>query len=73
MSCVVCICAAVTEGDLLDAIRCGASKASAVMARTGAGLTCGDCREDLDDLIDEVSSTPARIPASGVVGGEGTP
>jgi bacterioferritin-associated ferredoxin len=71
MSCVVCVCAAVTESELLDAIRRGAARASALMACTGAGTTCGDCRDDLEELIEEAGVTSAGIPTSGIAGGEG--
>lgn len=71
MNGVVCICAAVTEGTLLEAIRCGASGSGALMARTGAGMTCGDCREDLEELIEEATLLPAGMPAAAVAGGEG--
>lgn len=70
MNCVVCVCAAVTEGTLLEAIRCGASGSGALMERTGAGMTCGDCREDLEELIEEAALLPAGTPAAGLAGGE---
>ena len=59
MTCLVCVCAALTEAELLEAIQSGASEASVSMARAGAGLTCGDCRPDLEELIEDADGAPS--------------
>lgn len=48
----VCICHAVTEGELGHALDSGAITLADVGIRTGAGTGCGTCHEHIEDLIE---------------------
>jgi bacterioferritin-associated ferredoxin len=48
-----CICHAVTEDQVKDAIDLGATTVDAVATVTQAGTGCGGCQEYIEDLIDE--------------------
>jgi bacterioferritin-associated ferredoxin len=47
-----CICAAVDESQVLDAIDDGADTVQAVGHATSAGTGCGSCHERIEDLIE---------------------
>jgi bacterioferritin-associated ferredoxin len=47
----VCLCYAVTETRIRDAITAGARDVADLGRRTGAGADCGQCRERLSHLI----------------------
>lgn len=47
----VCICRAVTESEIMDAVDLGATSLEAVGAATGAGTSCGTCHERIEDTI----------------------
>jgi bacterioferritin-associated ferredoxin len=47
----VCICQAVTEGDLYDAIEAGAQDLDELADRCGAGASCGGCVPVLEHLL----------------------
>lgn len=46
-----CICAAVTDAAVEDAISRGADSPEKVRAETGAGSGCGLCRDHVCDMI----------------------
>jgi NAD(P)H-nitrite reductase large subunit len=47
-----CICAAVDEGEILDAVDQGADTVFAVGCATRAGTSCGSCVDRIQDLIE---------------------
>ena len=47
-----CICFAVSEDDVTDAVLDGADTVEAVGEQTDAGTGCGSCRERLEGLIE---------------------
>jgi len=47
----LCICHAVTEGDVHDSVRAGCDTPDAVADRTGASTSCGSCRDRLCGLV----------------------
>lgn len=49
----VCICRAVTEREVKDAIDEGARSVDAVIAACCAGDDCGACHERIEDMIEE--------------------
>jgi bacterioferritin-associated ferredoxin len=59
-----CICEAVTDAAVQDAITAGARTVDAIGKATGAGTSCGSCEDHLCDLIhrltepDESATTP---------------
>jgi bacterioferritin-associated ferredoxin len=53
-----CICNAVTDDEVVDAIDAGASTIEAVGASTRAGTTCGGCHDTLEHLIDSCGACP---------------
>ena len=48
---IVCHCAAVTDRDIVKAVRQGAETLTQVCHRTGAGLCCGSCRRDVLTIL----------------------
>ena len=47
-----CICHAVTDHQVTDAVDSGATTVEAVGAATRAGTGCGICHETIEDLIE---------------------
>ncbi len=57
-----CICHAVTEHEVADAVHAGATTVEAIGQRTRAGTSCHTCHDTLDDLIDSCGACPlARL------------
>ena len=50
-----CICAAVTDAAVADAIREGARTEEDLGRVTGAGVACGSCHDHLCDMIQTVT------------------
>lgn len=48
---IVCFCLAVSEREIVAAIRAGAQTPQDVAAQCGAGTGCGSCREDIEALL----------------------
>jgi len=48
---LICVCAEVTEREILEAIGQGAASVDRVSAETGACGNCGDCRPDVEELL----------------------
>jgi bacterioferritin-associated ferredoxin len=61
----VCICAAVTEREVLEAIDQGAATVEEVSFCTGAGQHCGTCTRALTSIVD--ACTGDRREAGGSV------
>ncbi|GAB2476331.1 (2Fe-2S)-binding protein [Jatrophihabitans fulvus] len=49
----VCICHAVTDDEIEDAVDAGADSVAAVGLSTRAGTTCGTCHDHIDDIVAE--------------------
>lgn len=49
----VCLCKAVTDSEIVDAIDQGANQLSHLEGSLGVGTGCGCCRESAQQLIDE--------------------
>ena len=47
----VCLCQAVTESEVLDAIDAGATDLDALSNQTGVSTGCGCCREHAEALL----------------------
>jgi bacterioferritin-associated ferredoxin len=58
----VCICHAVTDTDVRDAVARGDRTADEVALTTGASTGCGTCRQRLCAVVDAVA--PADAPAA---------
>ncbi|WP_406503731.1 (2Fe-2S)-binding protein [Streptomyces sp. NBC_00212] len=50
---LLCLCAHITEGEVLTAVDGGAHDVSSVRDMTEASSGCGDCTVDIEDLIAE--------------------
>ncbi len=48
----VCICMAVTEKDIRDAVASGLDSTAEIMEKTGAGTRCGTCRSTVAAILD---------------------
>jgi bacterioferritin-associated ferredoxin len=59
----VCLCHAVTEAEVLDAVAAGAHSEEAVAETTHAGTGCAGCLERLGDLLDEAAPYGCRLRA----------
>ncbi len=49
----VCVCKAVTDNQIMQAINQGACTRRQLMQCTGAGGVCGKCSQSLKTLLDE--------------------
>ena len=58
----VCICSAVTAGELDAAIADGARCEEEVAQRTGAGSGCGTCVDRICDLLRAADPEHGRMP-----------
>ena len=50
---VVCVCNAIRENQVRDAVRCGASTACQVYRSLGCRAKCGQCSVTARSIIDE--------------------
>lgn len=50
---IICVCNAVSEKQIREAIRGGASSIGDLRAQTGCGTNCGSCVETAISLLDE--------------------
>ena len=53
---IVCICKAVTDRDISNAISGGAATLEEVAARTRAGTCCGSCRSFIESMIGQAAT-----------------
>ncbi len=53
-----CICNAVTDREVEDAVHAGAETIEEIGEVTAAGTTCGGCHSTLDSLIRSCTSCP---------------
>jgi bacterioferritin-associated ferredoxin len=59
----VCLCHAVTEDEILDAVDSGAVTEEEVGDLTFAGTGCGSCLERVGDLLDGAAPYGCRLRA----------
>ena len=50
---IVCHCQEITYGTILDAIANGANTVEIIGDVTEAGITCGSCIEDIEEILEE--------------------
>jgi bacterioferritin-associated ferredoxin len=48
---IVCLCYAVTQSDVEAEIKAGARTEQQIGDRCGAGTDCGDCSENISDIL----------------------
>ena len=60
---IICVCKAVGERTLREAIRSGARSVPELARATGASTDCGTCAKHLVELIAEELTPPASPPA----------
>ncbi|MEY8338210.1 (2Fe-2S)-binding protein [Lachnospiraceae bacterium 62-35] len=53
---IVCTCLGVTNGMIKEAIDKGATTLEEVQEATGAGTVCGSCNDDIQHIIDELTT-----------------
>ena len=58
---IVCVCNAITETEVREAARAGATCPDAAYARLGCEPHCGCCLDYAQELIDEVRSKPSHL------------
>jgi len=57
---IVCLCRRVSEGDLREAVRCGARTVEELSVRcAGAGMDCGACQPWLEECLGEGNAAGA--------------
>ena len=56
----VCVCYAVREAEVREAVRLGALEVEDVSEALGAGAGCGTCREAVQSLIDANAEAATR-------------
>jgi len=56
----ICSCRAVTDRTIRTAIVAGADSVEQIAAMCSAGARCGGCWPELERLLDEHRTTPAR-------------
>ncbi|MEW1750563.1 (2Fe-2S)-binding protein [Streptomyces angustmyceticus] len=59
---VVCVCRAVSEAEILAAVKSGCRGLAAVREETGANTGCGDCAADIEELLDLVGRPGQAVP-----------
>jgi bacterioferritin-associated ferredoxin len=57
----VCICAAVSDRQINDAVRAGASSLDALAVELGVGAGCGCCRGLAEELIAAAGVSPTQV------------
>ena len=58
---IVCVCNAITEAEVREAARCGASSPETAYARLGCEPHCGCCLTYAQQLIDEERGKRPRL------------
>lgn len=56
----VCICHAVTDREIREAVECGARSFSEVQSRVPIAGCCGRCESTAREMVDEYLATPRR-------------
>ena len=58
---IVCICNRITEGEVREAARAGASTPEQAYASFDCEMQCGCCLDYAQDVIDDERGKPARL------------
>ena len=56
----VCICNAITDKQIRDAAKAGATDLWALQHKLGVGSQCGSCKETAAEILSELRSDKAR-------------
>jgi bacterioferritin-associated ferredoxin len=56
----VCICSAVTDKEIRNAVKAGANDLAALQTELGVAINCGSCADDAAQLIRENRSAVQR-------------
>jgi len=58
---ILCICRGISDGEIVDAIRCGARTVDDVGRRcAGAGEDCGTCQASIAEYLQRHAAVSAR-------------
>ena len=57
---IVCVCKAVSDRDVADAISSGACTMAEIATCTRAGTSCGRCHDDIQQALDMHQSPASR-------------
>ncbi|MEW6202918.1 MAG: iron-sulfur cluster assembly scaffold protein [bacterium] len=60
---IICECLTVTRGEIEDAVMDGADTFEELQARTKVATGCGNCRENVEELLHELLNKKEKIPA----------
>lgn len=69
---IVCVCACVSEGDIISEIRNGYDNVDALASRLNLASQCGSCLFRLEELIEQVkldSVPPPALQFMKIIGG----
>jgi bacterioferritin-associated ferredoxin len=58
---IVCVCNRITETEVREAARCGATTPEKAYACFGCEVQCGCCLDYAQEVMDEVASRPPHL------------
>ena len=58
---IVCVCNRITEREVREAARCGATTAEKAYACFGCEVQCGCCLDYAQEIINDVRSKPPHL------------
>ena len=58
---IVCVCNRITESEVREAARCGATTPESAYACFGCDVQCGCCFDYAQEIIDEVGAKPGHL------------
>lgn len=53
---MICECVGVTKGEIVEAVKAGATTLEAIATETTAGTVCGSCNDRISEIIAEVTA-----------------
>lgn len=53
---IICNCLSITQGEIEDVIKSGLTTFEEVQNETGCGTCCGMCVDDVQEIIDKMTS-----------------
>ncbi len=65
---LVCHCHGLSDRDIRQAVRQGATSRSQVTRRCGAGGRCGGCRPVIEEIVGDETDSPVETPSLGLRG-----
>ncbi|HSD11305.1 MAG TPA: (2Fe-2S)-binding protein [Candidatus Binatia bacterium] len=57
---IVCHCAGVTDANIVELVREGATSVADIVRRSGAGRCCMPCREEIASILSEQQAAASR-------------